>query len=258
MSASDLLAIERTGAVAHLVLNRPDNLNALSSALADAVLTAIAGLDAEDSIRCAVIRGNGKGFAAGADIAEMSGLEAKALRQKDYFGEWDRLVNRRLPLIAAVHGFALGGGCELTMMCDIIIAGKSAKFGQPEVKLGVMPGMGGTQRLTRLVGQARAMDLILTGRLIDATEAERIGLVSRVVADNDLLSTAQEVAETVAGYSKPSVALAREAVAGALDMPLADGLRFERRAFHSLFSGPDQREGMRAFLEKRAPEFTHE
>lgn len=258
MTQSTLLDVEIGGAVAHLVLNRPDSLNALSSDLADAILNAVSTLENDARIRCAVIRGNGKGFAAGADIAEMSTLDANTVRSRDYFGEWDQFADRRLPLVAAVHGFALGGGCELAMMCDVIIASETAKFGQPEVKLGVMPAMGGTQRLTRLVGQARAMDLILTGRIIDAVEAERIGLVSRVVQEDALLSTAQEVAATIAGYSGPAIAAAREAIASALDVPLSLGLRSERRAFHNLFSGADQRKGMRAFLEKRSPEFVHE
>ena len=258
MSTAELVKVERDGAVAHLILNRPERLNALSTALSQAFLDQIQALETDAELRCLVVSGAGKGFAAGADLAEMAELDASTVRQRDYFGQWDRLLHRRKPLIAAVHGFALGGGCELAMMCDIILAGQSAKFGQPEVKLGVMPAMGGSQRLTRLVGQARAMDLILTGRVIDASEAERIGLVSRVVADEVLLDIARETAQTIAGYSRPAIEYARAAVASALDLPLPEGLRAERHAFHSLFAGQDQREGMCAFLEKRPPNFDHQ
>ena len=185
MSGSDLVLIEREGAVAHLILNRPDALNALSSAMARSVLSAIRTLDMDGDVRCIVLRGAGKGFAAGADIQEMSQLSVSDAIGSDYFSEWDAVMHRKTPIVAAVHGFALGGGCELAMMCDVILASNNAKFGQPEVKLGVMPGMGGTQRLTRLVGLVKAMDLILTGRLIAADEADRIGLVSRVVDEED-------------------------------------------------------------------------
>ena len=255
--STETVLIERNGAVAHIILNRPDSLNALSSELADAVLSTVETLNREDAVRCVVLRGNGKGFAAGADISEMASMDVPTMVRTDYFSQWDRLGERRVPMVAAVHGFALGGGCELAMMCDIIIAAQSAKFGQPEIKLGVMPGMGGTQRLTRLIGRSRAMDLILTGRMIDAEEAERIGLISRVVADDELIATAEEIATTIAGYARSAAQLAREAVDRADDLALADGLRFERRSFHSLFAGPDQSEGMRAFLEKRAPDFSH-
>ncbi len=255
--STETVLIERNGAVAHIILNRPDSLNALSSELADAVLSTVETLNREDAVRCVVLRGNGKGFAAGADISEMASMDAPTMVRTDYFSQWDRLGERQVPMVAAVHGFALGGGCELAMMCDIIIAAQSAKFGQPEIKLGVMPGMGGTQRLTRLIGRSRAMDLILTGRTINAEEAERIGLISRVVPDGELIVAADEIAATIAGYSRSAAQLAREAVDRADDLTLADGLRFERRSFHSLFAGPDQSEGMRAFLEKRAPDFSH-
>ena len=256
--STEKVLIERSGAVAHVVLNRPEALNALSSEMADGVLSAVDTLDREDAVRCVVLRGAGKGFAAGADIAEMAPMDAPTMVRDDYFSQWDRLGDRRVPLVAAVHGFALGGGCELAMMCDIIVAARSAKFGQPEIKLGVMPAMGGTHRLTRLVGRSRAMDLILTGRTIDAEEAERIGLISRVVADGDLIATVDEIAATIAGYARSAAQLAREAVDRADDLTLADGLRFERRSFHSLFAGPDQTEGMQAFLEKRQPDFSHQ
>lgn len=255
--SDDLVFIERDGSLAHLILNRPSSLNALSSGLADAVIGALMSLNDDDEIRCVILRGTGKGFAAGADISEMASRSAADMIRDDYFSEWDTLLGRRVPLVAAVHGFALGGGCELAMMCDIVVAAEGAKFGQPEVKLGVMPGMGGTQRLTRLVGRMRAMDLILTGRTIDAAEAERIGLVSRVVAKETLLSTATEIAEIIAGISAPAIGFAREAIDRAEDVSLSDGLRFERRSFHSLFAGADQKEGMSAFLEKRPPNFTH-
>ena len=258
MSGNGLVIVEHSGAVAHVILNRPDALNALSSKLAKALLETLATLDQDDDVRCVVLRGSGKGFAAGAAIQEMSELSVSAAMQSDYFSEWDVIRRRKTPIIAAVHGFALGGGCELAMMCDIIIASSTSKFGQPEVKLGGMPGMGGTQRLTRLVGAAKAMDLVLTGRLISADEAEKIGLVSRVVDDEDLISTAEEVAQTIAAHSQPSIQFSREAVERAADMPLEEGLRFERRAFHSLFAGHDQQEGMAAFLEKRSPNFIHE
>ena len=255
--SDDLIRVERDGALAHLILNRPSSLNALSSGLAGAVIGALVSLNDDDEIRCVILRGAGKGFAAGADISEMVGRDATDMIRDDYFSEWDALLGRRVPLVAAVHGFALGGGCELAMMCDIVVAAEGAKFGQPEVKLGVMPGMGGTQRLTRLVGRMRAMDMILTGRLIDAVEAERIGLVSRVVAEDALLSTATGIAETIADFSAPAIGFAREATDRAEDVSLTDGLRLERRAFHSLFAGTDQKEGMSAFLEKRPPKFTH-
>jgi enoyl-CoA hydratase len=250
------VVVEQTGRVVTARLNRPEVLNALSTEVLRQLVEALEPLDRDPGVGCFVITGSERAFAAGADIAEMADQTAVEMLQTDFFGGWERFTALRTPKIAAVSGYALGGGCELAMMCDFILAAENAKFGQPEIKLGVIPGMGGSQRLTSLVGKAKAMEMILTGRTIDAVEAERAGLVARVVPTDQLQAEAASVAATIASYSKPSVMVAREAVERALEVGLREGLLFERRAFHALFATEDQREGMQAFLEKRAPEFT--
>ncbi|NGO47707.1 enoyl-CoA hydratase-related protein [Streptomyces ureilyticus] len=249
------LKIERHGRVVTVRLHRPHVLNALSGELLAELLDALRPLDRDPEVGCFVVTGSEKVFAAGADIKEMAGKSAVDMAAEDYFAGWEEFAGFRTPKIAAVNGYALGGGCELAMMCDLIIAGESAVFGQPEIKLGVIPGIGGTQRLTRMVGRAKAMDLILTGRTMDAREAETSGLVSRVVPDDRVLAEATEAAETIASYGRPAVTAAWESVDRALETGLRDGLLFERRVFHALFATEDQREGMSAFMEKRAPVF---
>jgi len=251
------ILLERRGRVGLITLNRPEALNALNLALMTDVVTAATELDADTGIGAIVLTGSARAFAAGADIKEMSTQTYMDMYLADWFSGWDRLASVRTPLIAAVSGHALGGGCELAMLCDFIIAADTAKFGQPEIKLGVIPGIGGSQRLTRAVGKAKAMELILTGRTIDAGEAERAGLVARVVAADDLLENALATATTIAGMSLPVAMLAKEAVNAAFETTLDAGLRFERRVFHSIFAIDDQKEGMRAFIEKRAPTFTN-
>lgn len=249
------IKLERHDRVVTVRLHRPHVLNALSSELMTELLDVLRPLDADPEAGCFVVTGSEKVFAAGADIKEMSGKSAVDMAAEDYFAGWEEFANFRTPKIAAVNGYALGGGCELAMMCDLVIAGESAVFGQPEIKLGVIPGIGGTQRLTRLVGRAKAMDLILTGRTMDAHEAERSGLVSRVVPDDQVLSTATEAATTIASHGTPAIRAARECVDRALEAGLAEGTLFERRVFHALFATEDQKEGMNAFLEKRNPDF---
>lgn len=259
MTGRDLvnnLKIERDGAVVTVRLHRPHVLNALSSDLLTELLDTLGPLDADPQVGCFVITGSQKAFAAGADIKEMAGKTAARMAAEDYFAAWEHFSALRTPKIAAVNGLALGGGCELAMMCDLVVAGESAVFGQPEIKLGVIPGIGGTQRLTRLVGRAKAMDLILTGRTMDAREADSCGLVSRVVPDDRVLPEALEAAATIASYGRAAVTAARECVDRALDTGLRDGILFERRVFHALFATEDQKEGMSAFLEKRPPRFT--
>ncbi|MFL6797220.1 MAG: enoyl-CoA hydratase [Xanthobacteraceae bacterium] len=251
------IIVETRGRVGLIRLNRPQALNALSAALKAELFAAAETFDADPAIGCIVVTGSDKAFAAGADIKEMSDRDYVDVFTSDFAGEWERFTRLRKPLIAGVAGFALGGGCELAMMCDIIIAADNAKFGQPEIKLGVVPGMGGTQRLTRAVGKAKAMDLVLTGRLMDAAEAERCGLVARVVPAAALLDEIMKLADTIAAMSLPSVMTAKEAVNRAFETPLAEGLRFERRVFHALFSTRDQKEGMAAFVGKRAAKFEH-
>ena len=251
------ILLERRGRVGLITLNRPEALNALNLALMTDVVTAATELDADTGIGAIVLTGSARAFAAGADIKEMSTQTYMDMYLADWFSGWDRLAAVRTPIIAAVSGHALGGGCELAMLCDFIIAADTAKFGQPEIKLGVIPGIGGSQRLTRAVGKAKAMELILTGRTIDAGEAERAGLVARVVAADDLLENALATATTIAGMSLPVAMLAKEAVNAAFETTLDAGLRFERRVFHSIFAIDDQKEGMRAFIEKRAPTFTN-
>ncbi|MCC3315587.1 enoyl-CoA hydratase [Nocardia africana] len=257
MTDFETILLERTGRVAVITLNRPKALNALNTQVLTDITAALDEVEADAGIGAVVLTGSEKAFAAGADIKEMQSKTYMDMFLADFFQGWDRVGAFRKPIIAAVAGYALGGGCELAMMCDILIAADTAKFGQPEIKLGVIPGMGGSQRLTRAVGKAKAMDLILTGRTMDAEEAERAGLVARVVPAAELLSTAREVAETIAGMSLPSVMIAKEAVNRSYETTLTEGLRFERRVFHSLFATEDQTEGMTAFVEKRAANFEH-
>ena len=249
------ILIETRGRVGIIRLNRPQALNALNSALNTELARAVAAFDADDAIGCILLTGSEKAFAAGADIKEMAEKSAVDVMMGDFGADWHATSQARKPVVAAVSGFALGGGCELVLQCDIVIAADTAKFGQPEIKLGVIPGIGGTQRLTHAVGKAKAMDLILTGRMMDATEAERAGLVSRVVATAQLMDEAMKIAEAIAGYSLPSVLAAKEAVNRSFETPLAEGIRFERRAFNALFSTHDQKEGMAAFVEKRPAKF---
>jgi len=256
--ANETILVETRGRVALVRLNRPKQLNALNDALMDELGAALAKFDADDGIGAMVLTGSDKAFAAGADIGAMKDLGYMDVYKGEYITRnWERLRAIRKPVIAAVAGYALGGGCELAMMCDIILAADGAKFGQPEIKLGVIPGAGGTQRLPRAVGKAKAMDLVLTGRMMDAQEAERAGLVSRVVAPDKLLDEALAVAAQIAEFSLPSVMMAKEAVNRAYEAPLAEGMLFERRLFHALFGTEDQKEGMAAFVEKRKPNFKH-
>ena len=248
------IIVETHGRVGLIRLNRPKQLNALNDALVDELGHALDVFEADEGIGAIVITGSEKAFAAGADIAAMANFSYKG----NYITRnWERVKTCRKPVIAAVAGFALGGGCELAMMCDLIIAADNAKFGQPEVKLGILPGAGGTQRLPRAVGKAKAMEMCLTGRFMDAEEAERSGLVARVVPAERLLEDALETAKTIASYSLPVVMMIKECVNRAYESPLNEGLLFERRTFHSSFALEDQKEGMAAFLEKRAPQFKH-
>ena len=251
------ILVETKGRVGVITLNRPQALNALNAALNAELAQAIAALDADDGIGCIVITGSEKAFAAGADIKEMADKTAVDMLMNDYCGTWHVAANARKPVIAAVAGFALGGGCELVMQCDIVIAADTAKFGQPEIKLAIIPGIGGTQRLPRAVGKAKAMDLILSGRMMDAGEAERAGLVSRVVPAASLIEETMKLADTIASMSLPALMAAKEAVNRAFETPLAEGIRFERRLFHALFATDDQKEGMAAFVEKRPAKFKH-
>ncbi len=258
MSFENIL-VETRARVGLITLNRPRMLNALNDALMDELGDALLAFDTDDGIGAIVITGSEKAFAAGADIAAMSKWNYMDVYKSDFITRnWETLRRIRKPVIAAVSGYALGGGCELAMMCDFIIASETAKFGQPEVKLGVIPGAGGTQRLPRAVSKAKAMDLCLTARMMDATEAERAGLVSRVVPPDRLLEEALEAAMVIAAQSLPSVLMIKEAINRAYESPLSEGLLLERRLFHSLFSTADQKEGMKAFLEKRKPDFKHE
>ncbi|MCQ1945347.1 MULTISPECIES: enoyl-CoA hydratase [unclassified Arthrobacter] len=251
------ILVEQRGRVGLVTLNRPEALNALNKATMDELVRAVSAMDADPAIGAVVVTGSGKAFAAGADIKEMQSKGYMDMYAADWFRGWEDFTRLRIPVIAAVSGFALGGGCELAMMCDFIIAGDNAKFGQPEINLGVLPGMGGSQRLTRAVGKSKAMDMILTGRFMGAEEAERAGLVSRVVPAADVVEEAMEAAEAIASKSKPVAMVAKEAVNAAFETGLAQGVLFERRVFHSLFATEDQKEGMAAFVEKRKPDFTH-
>lgn len=253
----ETILLERKGRVGWITLNRPKALNALNGQVLDDVIAALDELEHDEAIGAIVITGSERAFAAGADIKEMQPKSYMDMFMNDYFARWDRLAQFRKPTIAAVAGYALGGGCELAMICDILLAADNAKFGQPEIKLGVIPGIGGSQRLTRAIGKAKAMDLVLTGRNMDADEAERAGLVSRIVPAAELLDTALEVAETIASMSLPVTMIAKEAVNRSFETTLSEGLRFERRVFHSLFAIEDQKEGMSAFVEKRPAKFTN-
>lgn len=244
------------GNVVLIRLHRPEKRNALSTPLMQALVQTLSQYDSDPSVGCFVLTGSDQVFAAGADIGEMANMTYQEMAATDYFGGWEAFTRIRTPIIAAVSGYALGGGCELAMMCDTIFAAESALFGQPELSIGVIPGMGGSQRLAKLVGKSKAMDMILTGRMMDATEAERAGLVSRVVPDSQLIQEAVEAAKTIAGFSKPAVLLAKECVLNAEKLSVEEGVRAERRAFHGLFATEDQKEGMRAFIEKRKPQFT--
>jgi enoyl-CoA hydratase len=254
--AYENILVETKGAVGIITLNRPKALNALCAALVSEMGTALDAFEADDAVGAIVLTGSEKAFAAGADIKEMALKTYMSAYLEDFITVgWERVTTCRKPIIAAVAGFALGGGCEVAMMCDTIIAADTAKFGQPEITLGIIPGAGGTQRLTRFVGKAKAMDMILTGRMMDAAEAERAGLVSRVVPAGKLLEEALAVAQRIAALSRPSVMMAKEAVNRAYETTLHEGVRFERRLFHSLFATEDQKEGMAAFIEKRKPAF---
>ncbi|HAN25622.1 MAG: enoyl-CoA hydratase [Microbacterium sp.] len=257
MAEYETILVERRGRVGWITLNRPHALNALNAQLASELGAAASDFDADDQIGCIVITGSERAFAAGADIKEMADKTPLEMEQGSPFAGLERLSQLRTPLVAAVAGFALGGGCELAMTCDIILAADTARFGQPEINLGVIPGLGGTQRLPRAVGAYKAADLVLTARTIDAVEAERAGLASRVVPAAELREVAQEVAEGIAAKSLPVVYAAKEALRVARESTLTEGLRFERRVFVSLFGLEDQKEGMAAFREKRAPEFHH-
>jgi len=249
------LIVETRGKVGIIRLNRPEALNALNAALVAELSGAIDGFESDPLVACMIITGSDKAFAAGADIKEMAHKSYMDAFFGDFAADWDHAARARKPVIAAVAGYALGGGCELAMQCDLIIAADNAKFGQPEIKLGVIPGIGGTQRLARAVGKAKAMDLILTGRMMDAAEAERAGLVARVVPPANLMEEAFKAADAIAGMSLPVAMIAKECVNRAFETSLAEGVRFERRVFHSLFSTEDQKEGMAAFAEKRKPDF---
>ena len=250
------ILVERRGAVGIVTLNRPAALNALNAALIGELAAALDELEDDSAISAIVLTGNEKAFAAGADVKEMVGKSYPDIYCEDFITRgWERVGQCRKPIIAAVAGFALGGGCEIAMMCDIVIAAETARFGQPEITLGTIPGAGGTQRLTRFVGKAKAMDLCLTGRMMDATEAERAGLVSRIVPAAELLAEAVKIAERIAGMSRPIAMMVKEAVNRAYETTLAEGVRFERRLFHSTFAAEDRKEGMEAFIDKRKPAF---
>jgi enoyl-CoA hydratase len=251
----ETILTEARGKVGLITINRPQALNALNSTVVAEINTALDTYERDADIGCIVITGSEKAFAAGADIKEMSGLSFPQTYLDDFITAWDRVAGRRKPIIAAVAGFALGGGCELAMMCDFIIAADNAKFGQPEIKLGVLPGAGGTQRLTRFVGKAKAMEMCLTGRMMDAQEAERAGLVSRVVPAADLLEDTMKTAATIASMSLPVAMMVKESVNRSYETTMAEGIRFERRVFHAVFATADQKEGMQAFVDKRKPDF---
>jgi enoyl-CoA hydratase len=251
------IEVETHEKVGLIRLNRPNALNALNSALIDELSAALDQFERDNNIGCIIITGSRKAFAAGADIKEMQAKTYAEAYLGDFILSWERVSRTRKPIIAAVAGFALGGGCELAMMCDVILAADDAKFGQPEIKLGVMPGVGGTQRLTRFVGKAKAMDMCLTGRMMDAAEAERSGLVTRVVPADQLIDEALKMANTIASMSRPVVMMTKESINRAYETTLAEGIRFERRVFHSMFALEDQKEGMKAFVKKGPANFKH-
>lgn len=257
MTEYETVLVEQRGRVGWITLNRPEALNALNAQLAHDITAAALAFDADSGVGAIVLTGSERAFAAGADIKEMEGMNAAEMIATDHFGSWDDFAAVRTPVIAAVSGYALGGGCELAMMCDIILAADNAKFGQPEINLGVIPGMGGTQRLIRAVGYYKAAELILSGRVMDATEAERAGLVSRVVPAAELLAEASALAETIASKGLPSLYAAKAALDAAMETTLSEGLVHEKQAFAALFDTADQKEGMSAFREKRSPNFTH-
>ena len=255
--AYETILVETRGPVGLITLNRPKALNALNTQLISELNQALGAFEADPEIGAIVLTGSERAFAAGADVKEMEAMDFMAANRSDFIASWQEVARLRKPIIAAVAGYALGGGCELAMMCDIIIADENAKFGQPEINLGAIPGAGGTQRLTRAVGKAKAMEMVLTGRMMDAEEAERASLVARVVPTTDLLDEALKLAETIAEKSQPMVALAKEAVNVAYETTLAEGIRFERRVFYATFASEDRREGMQAFVEKRTPNFSN-
>ncbi|MCR2812292.1 enoyl-CoA hydratase-related protein [Microbacterium sp. zg.Y1090] len=257
MTPYETLIVETRGRVGWITLHRPDALNALNSRLAAELAEAASAFDADDEIGCIVLTGSERAFAAGADIKEMADKSSHEMAMRNPFAGLEEFARLRTPVVAAVAGFALGGGCELAMMCDVILAADTARFGQPEINLGVIPGIGGTQRLTRAIGAYKAAELVLTGRMMDAAEAERSGLVSRVVPASDLLDEAAKTAEAIAAKSLPVVYAAKQTLRAAQETPLAEGLRLEKAVFTSLFALEDQKEGMAAFRDKRAPRFQH-
>ena len=253
----ETILVATRGRVGLITLNRPKALNALNEVMMHEVVAAAQAFDADRDISVIVLTGSERAFAAGADIKEMAANGYSELLLSNWFAEWDLLTGIRKPLIAAVAGYALGGGCELAMLCDIVVAADTAQFGQPEINLGVIPGIGGSQRLTRAIGKSKAMEMVLTGRSMGADEAERAGLVARVFPAASMLDEALQIAETIASKSLPAVMVAKEAVNRAFETSLAEGVKFERRTFYALFALEDQREGMAAFIDKRAPEFKH-
>lgn len=257
MTDYQTIQVSQDGRVGTIVLDRPKALNALNTDLMHEVVEAVLAFDADPGVGAIVLTGSERAFAAGADIKQMAEQSYADVVRGDLFAPWDRLATRRTPIVAAVAGYALGGGCEVAMMCDIVLAGDTARFAQPEINLGTFPGIGGTQRLTRAVGKAVAMDLVLTGRMLTAEEALAVGLVSRVVPAAELRAVADEVAATIAAKSLPVVYAAKEAVDAAFETTLAEGIRFERRTFHATFALEDRTEGMTAFVEKRDPDFQH-
>ncbi len=256
--AYETIIVDHEGGVGSITLNRPDALNALNSQLIDELSDALDDFEGDETIGCIVLLGSNKAFAAGADIKEMQPKTFMEVYKEDFITRnWERVTRCRKPVIAGVAGYALGGGCELAMMCDTIVAADNAKFGQPEINLGVMPGVGGTQRLTRFVGKAKAMDMCLTGRMMDAEEAERAGLVTKVVPLDELKDEVMRMATKIAEQSHPIVMMTKESINRSYETTLAEGVRFERRLFHSMFATEDQKEGMTAFVEKRNPHFKH-
>jgi enoyl-CoA hydratase len=255
--AYETILVETRGAVGLITLNRPKALNALNAQLVGELSEALHAFDGDPEVSVMVVTGSERAFAAGADIKEMQDKGFIDAFWGDFIGPWQEIATCRKPVIAAVAGYALGGGCELAMMCDIVLAADNARFGQPEINLGTIPGAGGTQRLTRAVGKAKAMDMVLTGRMMDAEEAERASLVARVVPAADLMDEAMKLAETIAEKSQPVVAMAKEAINVAFETPLQQGILFERRAFYATFATDDRREGMEAFIDKRTPNFSH-
>ncbi len=254
----ECILTETDGGAGVITLNRPEALNAFNRQLMDELTDALQKFEADDAVGCIVITGSEKAFAAGADIKEMASRDYVDVLKEDFItSNWEQASRVRKPVIAAVAGYALGGGCELALMCDFIIAGDNAKFGQPEISIGAMPGAGGTQRLARFIGKSKAMEMCLTGRMMDAEEAERCGMVSRIVPKGELREEALRVAKQIAGFSRPITILTKEAVDRAFETTLSEGVRFERRVFHSVFAFEDQKEGMAAFIEKRKPNFKH-